>query len=183
VVEFCIHAANVLYLASFLGRDMLWLRTLTCAGLVLGLMFFTCRSEPLYGPAVWHVAFLGINGYQIIAIVRERRALALTEEQERVGQAALEHLSRDELLNLLTKAVQSKPETLRDIDKASKAPLTPDEQVLRDIAFRRLSKRELVNLAVRRLWGVIRYANPARWRRGRGPAAAPSEPSVVPAAG
>ena len=26
VVELCIHAANVFYLASFLGRDMLWLR-------------------------------------------------------------------------------------------------------------------------------------------------------------
>jgi hypothetical protein len=166
VVEFCIHAANILYLASFLGRDMLWLRALTCAGLVLGLVFFTCRPAPLYGPAVWHVAFLFINGYQILALVRERRALALTAEQERVGAAALEHLSRDELLTLLTRAVQAKPGTLNDIERAAQEPLTPEEQVLRDVAFRRLSQRELVNLAVRRLWGVLRYANPRRWRRG-----------------
>jgi hypothetical protein len=73
VVELCIHAANLLYLASFLGRDVLTLRALTCAGLALGLVFFTCRPEPLYGPAFWHVAFLIINGVQIGRIVRERR--------------------------------------------------------------------------------------------------------------
>ena len=175
MVELCIHAANVLYLASFLGRDMLWLRALTCAGLVFGLVFFTCRPAPLYGPAFWHVAFLFINGYQIIALVRERRALALTAEQERVGVAALEHLSREELLALVTRAVHANPGTLSDIEHASRAPLSPDEQVLRDIAFRRLSKKELLNLAVRRLWAVIKRANPAWWRRNRKDA--PTEPS------
>ena len=73
MVELCIHAANLLYLASFLGRDVLTLRALTCAGLALGLIFFTCRPEPLYGPAFWHVAFLVINAIQIARIVRERR--------------------------------------------------------------------------------------------------------------
>jgi hypothetical protein len=73
VVELCIHAANLLYLASFLGRDVLTLRALTCAGLALGLVFFTCRPEPLYGPAFWHVTFLVINAVQIARIVRERR--------------------------------------------------------------------------------------------------------------
>jgi hypothetical protein len=181
VVEICIHAANILYLASFLARDMLWLRLLTCAGLALGLVFFTCRPAPLYGPAFWHVAFLGINGVQIARLVRERRGLALTEEQERVGTAALEHLSRDELLTLLTRAVHERPATLRDIERATRQPLTPEEEALRDIAFRRLSYRELLNLAVRRLWGVIKRSNPARWRRDRGRADASPGPEAAPA--
>jgi hypothetical protein len=169
VIEFCIHAANLFYLASFLGRDMLWLRTLTCAGLVLGLVFFTCRPAPLYGPAIWHVVFLGINAAQIVRLVGKRREHGLTEEQERIGAAALEHLSRDELLTLLTRAVQVKPGAVEDIEQAARKPLTAEEQALRDIAFRRLSSRELLNLVIRRLWGVTRYANPRRWRGGAPP--------------
>jgi hypothetical protein len=182
VVEACIHIANLLYLASFLGRDMLWLRAFTCAGLILGLVFFTCQPAPMYGPAFWHVAFLFINGYQILALVRERRALALTEEQERLGLAALAHLSREEMLDLLTRAVHAKPGTLRELEQASAQPLTPEERALRDIAFRRLSNRELLNLVVRRLWNVISLANPTRWRRGRGGDAQAAGPDAVPAA-
>lgn len=180
VVEFCIHLANMFYLASFLGRDMLWLRALTCAGLTLGLVFFTCRPAPLYGPAVWHAAFLLINGVQIVRLVRERRELALTEEQERVGVATLEHLSRDELLTLVTRAVHARPATLRDLERACQHQLTPEELALRDIALRRLSYRELLNLAVRRLWGVMKGANPARWRRqsGDSPGSEPAPTAV-----
>jgi hypothetical protein len=167
VVEFCIHLANLFYLASFLGRDMLWLRTLTCAGLTLGLVFFTCRPAPMYGPAFWHAAFLFINGVQIVRLVRERRELALTEEQEQVGVTALEHLSRDKLLTLVTRAIHARPATLRDLERACQRPLTPEEQALRDIALRRLSYRELLNLGVRRLWRVMKEANPAHWRRHR----------------
>jgi len=70
----------VLYLVSFLTRDMLWLRALTCAGLSLGIIFFTCRPGPLYGPAVWQAAFLAINGWQIWRLVGERRRSRLTEK-------------------------------------------------------------------------------------------------------
>lgn len=186
MVEACIHVANLLYLASFLGRDMLWLRTLTCAGLAMGLIFFTCQPAPMYGPAVWHVAFLVINGFQIAALLRERRALALTEEQERVGLATLEHLSREELLNLLTRAIHAKPSTLLELEQAAHQPLTAEERALRDIAFSRLSKRDLVNLAVRRLWGVLsyaKYANPIRWRRSGSRNDSPTGPDAVPVAG
>jgi len=38
VIELCIHCANLLYLASFLARDMLWLRVLTCLGLLFAIV-------------------------------------------------------------------------------------------------------------------------------------------------
>lgn len=109
MTETCIHVANVVYLASFLVRDILWLRSLTCLGLVFGLLFFTCRTEPLYGPAVWHVAFLVINVVQIRRLVLERRALILTENERVVRAVAFDHLSRDEMLNLLTHAAWVAP--------------------------------------------------------------------------
>jgi hypothetical protein len=165
LVELCIHVANVFYLASFLGRDMLCLRTLTCAGLVLGLVFFTCQPMPLYGPVVWHIVFLFINLYQIRQLLRERRRLDLTAEQQSVAETALGHLSREDLLTLLTRVMYTDPRRVGDIAQVCRRPLSPEELALRDIAFSRLSRKELLNLATRRLWHSLGRLNPARWRR------------------
>jgi hypothetical protein len=166
VVEFCIHIANVVYLISFLARDILWLRLLTCVALLLGLVFFTCQPAPLYGPTIWHVAFLAINGVQISRLLVERRRLMLTRDQERLGQAAFADLTREQLLNLLTRVTcQQAAGKQREIDRICRHPLTKDEQVLRNIAFSRLSRTELVNLLTRRLWNFIKRRNPLRWGR------------------
>src|SRR5207253_771370 len=87
VVESCLHAANLLYLASFLTRDMLWLRVLTCCGLGLGAAYFSCQAAPMYGPAAWHVAFLLINALQIRRLMRERGRMTLSAEQQAVARA------------------------------------------------------------------------------------------------
>lgn len=183
MVESCIHIANILYLFSYLGRDMLWLRALTCGGLVLGLLFFTCQPTPLYGPSVWHVVFLVINGYQIRSLLIQRRQQMLTEEQERLGEAAFHDLSRDELLTLLTHVTYEKPGTLISIRQICEQQLTPDERVLRDLAFAGLSRSELLNLLTRRMWNSLRRGKPGRWSRrrhaGRGRSSADSSREVM----
>jgi Popeye protein conserved region len=167
VVEVCIHIANGFYLMSFLVRDMLPLRLLTCAGLVLGIAFFTCRATPLYGPTLWHVVFLLINGVQIRRLVRERRQLRLTAEQERFSAAAFGDLSREELLTLLTHVLHEEPARLREIGPISHRPLSEDERVLRDVALGHLTRAELVNLLTRRFWNSVKRRNPVRWWRRR----------------
>jgi hypothetical protein len=185
LVELCIHVANTFYLASFLGRDMLWLRTLTCGGLVLGLVFFTCQPMPLYGPAAWHAVFLLINVVQIRQILRERRRLDLTADQRHVAEAALGHLSRAELLTLLTHVMYRDPRRVGDIETVCRRELTPEELALRDIALCRLSRKELLNLATRRMWNSLKRLNPARWRRRSavltGQAFLPAQPARDPA--
>jgi hypothetical protein len=186
VIEFCIHVANVIYLISFLARDILWLRLLTCIALLLGIVFFTCQPAPLYGPTVWHVAFLAINGVQISRLLVERRHLMLTKEQERLGQAAFADLTREQLLNLLTRVTcEQAAGKQREIDRICRQPLTKDEQVLRNIAFSRLSRTELVNLLTRRLWNFINRRNPLRWRQAGRQSwrAIPADPGVVVEAG
>jgi hypothetical protein len=165
VVDFCLHIANVLYLISFLARDMLWLRILTCFGLVLGVVFFTCQPMPLYGPTVWHVVFLLINCYQIYQLLAERRKLRLTAEQQEYCASTFRGVSREELLTLLVRVMYRNPETIRDIHQMCRQPLTPDEAVLRDIAFRRLARNELLNLLTRRLWRSIKWLIPVRYLR------------------
>ncbi len=165
MAETCLHLANVLYLVSFLARDMLWLRALTCLGLVLGIVFFSCQPVPLYGPVVWQSLFLVINLAQIYRLVLERRQLRLTAEQERLCAATFQHRSREELLMLLTRVVHERSRALHDIEQVARRPLNTEERALRDIAFSRLSRYELLNLLTRRVWNAIRHGNPMRWRR------------------
>jgi hypothetical protein len=183
LVELCIHIANVLYLASFLGRDMLWLRVFTCAGLVLGIVFFTCQPMPLYGPTVWHIVFLFINGLQIRRLIVERRQLMLNEEEEKAAEAVFQQLSREEMLTLLTRAMFANPRRLRDLREACRQQLTREEKIVRDIAFRSLSRKDLLNLLTRRLGNTIKMLNPTRWRRGQGSRTAPAAPAPVAAEG
>jgi Popeye protein conserved region len=164
MVEWCIHISNVFYLASFLGRDMLWLRILTCAGLIFGIIFFSCQPMSLYGPTMWSVAFLIINGIQIRQLILERRRLMLTNEQRLAAEATFRNLSRDELLTLLTRVMFASPKTLRDLRRICQERLTHDEQALRDIAFSRLSRKELLNILIRRLWKSIVSLSPGRQR-------------------
>jgi hypothetical protein len=168
LVEACLHLANIFYLASFLGRDMLVLRALTCAGLTLGILFFSCQTSPMYGPTAWHLVFLGINIVQIRRIVLERRDLKLTEEQGKVAEATFAAMSQEELVTLLTHVMYRGPVRPRDIIKVCHENLTPEERALRDIAFSRLSRDEVTNLLTRKLWTFLKGLNPVRWRSRNG---------------
>jgi len=179
LADWCIHASNVIYLASYLTRDMMLLRLFTCVGLALGITFFACQPAPMYAPCVWQVLFFGINLMQIRRLGQERRRVRLSEERERVAQEAFKDLSRDEMLNLLTRAMCAQAEKLPDFRQAAREPLSEDEAIVRDIAFRGLSNKELLNLLTRRLWNSLWWVNPARWRlrpKSAGPlASAPSK--------
>jgi len=180
LVELCIHIANIFYLVSFLVRDIFWLRVLTCCGLVLGIVFFTCQSNPLYGPTVWHILFLMINALQIWRLVVERRKRMLPAEQQLIANAAFKDLSRDQLLTLLTRSMCEHPEQVRDLRKIVKKPLSADEQLVRDLAFSHLSRKDLLNLLTRRLWRFLKKLNPVWWGQ---PAAATSPALSAPPIG
>jgi hypothetical protein len=153
MTEACIHIANLFYLTSFIGRDMLWLRAFTCCGLVFGIIFFTtCQPTPMYGPTFWHAAFLVINLYQIRHLLGERRRLRLTSEQEAMSRAMLDGLSDEELVNTLTHAVHSGGDDVELLTTDADRELSADEIAMRDIAFSRLCRGELINLLARRLW-------------------------------
>jgi hypothetical protein len=99
-MAYFIHVANVLYLLSYLVRDILWLRLLTViAGLVL-MPYFVLQSPPLWPPVLWNVLFTAINGVQIGRLLAERRPVHLTEEQERLHALAFRALTPREFLRL-----------------------------------------------------------------------------------
>ena len=163
--DWCIHAANLCYLASYLGRDMLWLRILTCCGLSLGIVFFTCGSVPMFGPTAWQATFLGINLLQIARLLKHREKVRLNAERAAAGKKAFEDLSREELADLLTRSVRPGVKPMFDAAPALAAgDLTEDEEVLRDVAFGGLSRGDLLNLVTRRFTGTLYHLTPTRVR-------------------
>jgi hypothetical protein len=150
--DVCIHVANVLYLASYLCRDILWLRVLTCAGLGFGIAFFCSRTEAMFTPAAWMGVFLVVNLIQIGFILRERQAMRLSPEQIEAGRALLERLGRQDMLNVLTKSVCEGDRSLALLEPDDALELTSEQRIMRDLAFDRLSDQELMNLIIRRFW-------------------------------
>jgi hypothetical protein len=100
-MEILIHAANVLFLASFLVKDILWLRVLSVFGGAFLMAFQLLAPAPIWAAVGWNVVFSVINVVQIRRLLAERRPVALTEDEHRVHQLAFRALSPRELRKLL----------------------------------------------------------------------------------
>lgn len=86
-----LHVANILYLASYSVRDILWLRALTVlAMLCLSWCYWECAA---YNALWWQAAFLTINIAQICVLVHERRPVQLTPDQKRLHAGPLKTLT------------------------------------------------------------------------------------------
>jgi CRP-like cAMP-binding protein len=96
-----IHIANILYLLSYSVKDMLWLRCLTVVAALCLLPYYYFQPVPLTAAIAWNLLFIGINVIQIVILLRERRPVILTADQQRLYQLAFQSLTPREFLNLL----------------------------------------------------------------------------------
>ncbi|MGV3486816.1 MAG: hypothetical protein ACO1RT_20540 [Planctomycetaceae bacterium] len=163
-VDWCIHVANLFYLGSYLCRDVLWLRLWTCCGLVFGIVFFCVQTQAMFAPASWMAIFLIVNLVQILRISRDRTQLRLSPRQAHVSSMLLKRVSRNELLNILTKSLCEGRQESDLLERRGEIELNAEQQLVRDLAFDRLSDGELVNLIVRRFWRSIGRRK-TRWFR------------------
>ena len=96
-----IHVANVLYLFSYLVRDILWLRILTVVAASFLLPYFYFQPQPLMTPIVWNLAFTALNGYWIVRLILERRPVVLVGNDLRLYQLVFRCLTPREMRELL----------------------------------------------------------------------------------
>ena len=96
-----IHVANVLYLGSYLVKDILWLRLLTVvAGSVL-LAYYVLLPMPLWPAIAWNCLFLAINVRQIHVLLLERRPVRFTAEELALYTLAFRSFKHREFSRLL----------------------------------------------------------------------------------
>ncbi len=103
-VDVLVHVANVLYLFSYLVRDILWLRMLTVVAILCLMPYFFFQPTPLWAPIGWNVVFTAINGFQIYLLLLERRPVKLSEAEQRLYQLVFRSLTPREMLKLISLA-------------------------------------------------------------------------------
>ncbi len=100
-MDFFIHVANILYLFSYLVRDILWLRMLTVVAISCLMPYFYFRPEPLMAPIYWNLAFTVINLYRIHLLLLERKPVQLKEEEQQLHRMVFRIMKPREMLKLL----------------------------------------------------------------------------------
>lgn len=71
-METLVYAANILYLSSYMVRDILHLRLLTIVAACCLVSYFYNQPEPLMTVVYWNVFFVALNALQLARILRER---------------------------------------------------------------------------------------------------------------
>jgi hypothetical protein len=100
-----ITVANVLYLASYSVRDILWLRILTVVGALLLIPYYALQPLPLLAAIGWSFLFIAINGVWIAVLIAERRPIHLDPEETRLRDLSFPSLSAREARNLFVTGV------------------------------------------------------------------------------
>ena len=96
-----IHIGNILYLAAFMVRDIIWLRVLTVAASFVLLPYFYFQTTPLFAAIYWNMAFTALNIYWIVRLTLERRPIELSEEEQQLCELAFHTMKPREMMKLL----------------------------------------------------------------------------------
>ncbi len=95
------HLANALFLLSYIVKDILWLRIITVlAGLTVLLSLFV-QPQPSPASIAWNLLFFGINLVRIYLLIRERRPVPLSGDEQHVANLVFRTLRPRELVRLL----------------------------------------------------------------------------------
>ena len=140
-----VHVANLLYLASYSVRDILWLRVLTVVATTSLIPYFYFRAEPLLAPIYWNTLFIAVNGGQIYMLILQRRPVRLSEDERWLHHTVFRMLRPREFLRLANlgqwKAAKDQAELVRcgqDLDNImvvldGKAEIRVDGQTVAEI--------------------------------------------------
>ena len=100
-MEALIHTANIIYLVSYVMRDILWLRFFTVVAAVCLIFYFYLRPEPVLEPVYWNLLFIALNVCWIARLLLERRPVKLTEDEQELCNLVFRTISPREMINLL----------------------------------------------------------------------------------
>jgi CRP-like cAMP-binding protein len=101
VSTYFIHAANILYLLSYLVRDILWLRVLTVVAGSTLLPYYYLQRPPLYAAIAWNALFLSINAFHIQRLLLERRPVRLNPTELELHELLFPSLTSREFKQLV----------------------------------------------------------------------------------
>ena len=100
-LDYFIHVANILLLAAYSVRDILWLRVLSILSAFAAMPYFLMQPTPLWPAFLWSVLFTTINIFQTWRLLIERRPVKLTAEEEEVRTLLFRDLPTKKVLEVI----------------------------------------------------------------------------------
>jgi CRP-like cAMP-binding protein len=100
VTDYLVHFSNILMLAAYSVRDILWLRWFAVAAALTNIPYFLLQGTVLWPPVLWALVFTAINLYQITRLYLERRPVVLSEDEQRLYDLGFRSLRPREFLSL-----------------------------------------------------------------------------------
>ena len=100
-LEILIHTANVLYLFSYMVRDILWLRILTVVAALCLMPYFYFQTVPIMTPIYWNIGFTALNIFWIVLLLLERRPIRLSAEEEHLCELVFRTMTPREMIKIL----------------------------------------------------------------------------------
>ena len=100
-MEALIHSANLIYLVSYVMRDILWLRIFTVIAAACLILYFYFLPEPLLTSVYWNILFITLNVYWIARLLLERRPVQLTADEKQLCELVFRLVSPREMISLL----------------------------------------------------------------------------------
>ena len=155
-MEILLHVANVIYLASYSVRDILWLRMLTVGAASLLIAFFYLRPEPLLTAIYWNLLFISLNILWISRLLWERRPIQLSHREEELCRLVFHTISPRDMIRILKLGEWRTAET-GDCFVARETPLDSLMVIYSGLAGIRLDGEVVGELAPGQFIGSISY--------------------------
>src|SRR5690349_18354726 len=95
------HVSYVMIAISYWLTDIFWLRSMAIVGLAFEILYFTFSGGDLRTGIGWDTIFIGINGYQLYRLWKDRLSLHLPEADRELLHSVLAGLNDVQVARLL----------------------------------------------------------------------------------
>lgn len=95
------NAANLIFMAAYWVKDVLWLRLLAMVGSLVVIPYYLLRTDPLWTPVVWSCVFIAIHAVRAWGIVKQRRPVVFTADEQLLYDKTFSALSPQQFKRLL----------------------------------------------------------------------------------
>jgi Popeye-like protein len=93
---------NLIFLGAYWVKDILWLRLLAIVGSLVSIPYYLLQTEPLWTPTMWSCVFIGIHAMRAWGIIKERRPVTFTGDEQLLYEKTFSALSPQQFKRLLT---------------------------------------------------------------------------------
>ena len=98
--DYLVHFSNIMMLAAYSVRDILWLRWFAVAAALTNIPYFLLQGTVLWPPVLWALVFTAINLYQIARLYLERRPVVLSHDEQKLYDLGFRSLRPREFVSL-----------------------------------------------------------------------------------